>query len=188
MSALGDGEMDIKELFLKQKQATHQATLGVLTKIPPNRVDWRPEEGMLSLGEIVRHIWMSEEGVRNSALEGRWDYYEKRIPQGLFSILGEVKSVEQETAKIEEVHQETLHAVAEFPLERWEEERVNNEFKIRRKVFVMLFGINLAPDPPPRPGGSLPPHPYGAACQPLSTLGTGCLNPSVQATVLAFLT
>ena len=54
--------MDIKELFLKQKQATHQGTLGVLAKIPPDHVGWRPAEGMLSLGEIVRHVWMSEEG------------------------------------------------------------------------------------------------------------------------------
>jgi uncharacterized damage-inducible protein DinB len=43
---------------------------------------------------------------------------------------------------MEEVHQETLRAAAELPLERWEEERVNSEFNIRRKVFVMLFGIN----------------------------------------------
>ena len=134
--------MDIKELFLKQKRATHQGTLGVLAKIPPDHVNWRPAEGMLSLSEITRHIWMSEEGVRNSALEGRWEYYEKRIPRGLFSILGEVKSVELELARMDEVHEETLRAVAEFPLERWEEERVNKEFNIRRKVFVMLFGIN----------------------------------------------
>jgi uncharacterized damage-inducible protein DinB len=134
--------MDIKELFLKQKQFTHQGTLGVLAKIPSDRVSWRPAEGMLSLGEIVRHIWMSEEGVRHSALEEGWDYYEQRIPRGLFSILGEVKSVEQDLVRMEEVHRETLRAAAELPLERWEEERVNNEFNIRRKVFVMLFGIN----------------------------------------------
>jgi len=134
--------MDIKQLFLKQKQATHQGTLGVLAKIPLDRAEWRPTDGMLSLGEIVRHLWMSEEGVRKSALEGTWEYYERRIPRGLFSILGEVKSLEPEVARMEEIHQETLRAVAEFPLERWEEERLNEEFNIRRKVFVMLFGIN----------------------------------------------
>ncbi len=134
--------MDIRELFLKQKQATHQATLGVLAKIPSDRVEWRPAEGMLSLGEIARHMWMSEEGLRNSALGGRWDYYEKRIPRGLFNILGEVKSLEPELARLEEVHQETLRAAAEFPVERWHEERINEQFNIRRKVFVMLFAIN----------------------------------------------
>ena len=135
-------KMDIRELFLKQKQSTHQGTLGLLAKIPFDRVSWRPAEGMLSLGEIVRHIWMSEEGVRRVGLEGRWDYYEQRIPRGLFSILGAVESLEQEMGSMERVHRETLRAVAEFPLERWQEERINEEFKIGRKVFVMLFGIN----------------------------------------------
>jgi hypothetical protein len=80
--------------------------------------------------------------VSKAALEGRWDYYEQRIPVGLLSILGEVKSIDGELARMEQVHQETLRAVVEFPLARWEEERVNNQFNIRRKVFVMLFGIN----------------------------------------------
>lgn len=134
--------MDIREFFLKQKQATHQGTLGVLGMIPPDRVEWRPAEGMLALGQIVRHIWMSEEGLRNAALEARWDYYEKRIPRGLFSILGEVKSLAPELARLEEVHQETLRAAADFPVERWQEERINERFNIRRRVFVMLFAIN----------------------------------------------
>ncbi|HKS97271.1 MAG TPA: DinB family protein [Terriglobia bacterium] len=133
--------MDLKEFFLKQKQATHQGTLGVLAKIPKDQLGWRPAEGMLSLGEIVRHIWMSEEGVRRVALEGDWGYYVKRVPQGLFAILGQVTSLDDELAKLERVHQETLAAVRAFPLERWEEERSNPEFNIRRKVSVMLFGI-----------------------------------------------
>jgi uncharacterized damage-inducible protein DinB len=134
--------MDLKEFFLKQKQATHQGTLSVLAKVPADRVGWRPAEGMLSLGEIARHIWMSEEGVRRVALEGDWGYFEKRVPQGLFAILGEVASLGDELREIERVHQETLDAVRDFPAERWEEERANDEFNIRRKVHVMLFGIN----------------------------------------------
>ena len=134
--------MDLKEFFLKQKQATHQGTLGVLAKIPPAQLGWRPAEGMLSLGQIVRHLWMSEEGVRRVALEGNWGYYEKRVPRGLFAILGDVDSLESELQEIERVHQETLRAVGEFPLGRWHEERVSDQFKIHRKVVVMVFGIN----------------------------------------------
>lgn len=133
--------MDIKEFFLKQKQATHQGSLGVFARIPPDQIGWRPAEGMLSLGEIVRHLWTSEEGVRRAALEGKWDYYERRIPQGLFAVLGEVKSLAEELAQMEKVHQETLQAVGAFPLDRWGEERTNERFNIRRRVAVMLFGI-----------------------------------------------
>jgi uncharacterized damage-inducible protein DinB len=134
--------MDLKEFFLKQKQAIHRGTLDVLAKIPPDQLSWRPAEGMLSLGEIARHIWTSEEGIRRAALEGKWDYYEKRVPLGLFAILGEVRSLEAEIAQIEKTYQDTLREVAAFPLERWQEERVNGQFNIRRRVSVFLFGIN----------------------------------------------
>lgn len=96
---------------------------------------------MLSLGEIARHIWMSEEGIRPVALEGKWDYYERRVPKGLFAILGEVESLESELSQVEKIHQETLREVAAYPLERWREERANDRFNIRRPVYVFLFGI-----------------------------------------------
>ena len=106
--------MDLKEFFLKQKQAIHRVTLDVLAKIPPDQLSWRPAEGMLSLGEITRHIWTSEEGIRRAALEGKWDYYDKRVPLGLFAILGEVKSLDVEIAQIEKTYQDTLREVAAF--------------------------------------------------------------------------
>lgn len=133
--------MDLKEFFLKQKQATHKNTLKVFEAIPADQLGWRPADGMLSLGQIVRHVWMSEEGVRRTALEGRWDYYEKRVPLGLFGILGDVASLPEELARLNQVHQDTLTGVAAFPLERWEEERRNEKFNIASKVAVMLFGI-----------------------------------------------
>jgi len=134
--------MDLKEFFLKQRLATHNGTMEVLAKIPPDQLDWKPAEGMLSLGEITRHIWMSEVGNRQAALEGKWDYYEKRVPLGLFAILGEVKSLEDELAQIEKTCQDTLREAAAFPLERWDEERWNEKFNIRRRVSVFLFAIN----------------------------------------------
>ena len=134
--------MDLKAFFLKQKQAAHQSTLKVLGAIRPDQLGWRPAEGMLSLGEIARHIWMSEEGVRRVAIEDRWDYYERRVPLGLFVILGEVGSLAEELASLERVHEDTMAAAEAFPLERWQEERRNESFNIRRTVAVMLFGIN----------------------------------------------
>jgi uncharacterized damage-inducible protein DinB len=133
--------VDLKEFFLKQKQATHKNTLKVFEAIPPDQLAWRPADGMLSLGQIVRHVWMSEEGVRRTALEERWDYYEKRVPLGLFGILGDVVSLPEELARLNQVHQETLTGAGAFPLERWEEERRNEKFNIASKVVLMLFGI-----------------------------------------------
>jgi len=134
--------MDLKTFYLKEKQAVHEGTLTVYQKIPQDHLDWRPAEGMLSLGQITRHSWMSEEGVRRVALENNWEYYAKRVPLGLSGILGEVRSLGEELAQIERVHQETVRAVEALPLERWEELRENPQFNIRRNVAVLLFGLN----------------------------------------------
>jgi uncharacterized damage-inducible protein DinB len=134
--------VDLREFFLKQKQAAHKNTLKVFEAIPRDQLAWRPAEGMLSLGQIVRHVWMSEEGVRRAAVENRWDYYEKRVPQGLFAILGSVTSLDKELTRLAQVNDETMAAAAAFPLERWEEERKDDRFGVRTKAAVMLFGIN----------------------------------------------
>ncbi len=133
---------DLKEFFLKQKEATHKGTLKVLANVPPDKLGWRPAEGMLTVGEIVRHIWQSEEALRHTALEDNWDYFGERITKGLQAVLGEIKTLDQEIKQIERVHQDTLRAVAAYPLERWDEERSNEKFKIRRRVSLFLFGIN----------------------------------------------
>jgi uncharacterized damage-inducible protein DinB len=133
--------MDVKELFLAQKNAEHHGTLSVYEKIPPDQLDWRPAEGMLSLGQMARHAWRSEEGNRRIALEGDWSYYETRVPLGLFAVLGEVKSLPDELREIRRVHQETLAAVQAFPLSRWDEIRENAEFHTRRSIGVLLFRI-----------------------------------------------
>lgn len=134
--------MDLKEFFFKQKQATFKNTLKVFEAIPPDQLGWRPAEDMLSLGQIVRHVGMSEAGVRRVVTDNAWDYYEKRVPLGLFKLLGEVTSLTDELALLERIHHETLAAVEAFPIERWDEERINPAFNIHTKVAVMLFGIN----------------------------------------------
>jgi len=134
--------LDLKEFFLKQKQATYQNSLKVFQAIPPDQLGWRPAEGMLSLGQIVRHVGMSEAGVRRVAIENVWEYYERRVPLGLFKLLGEVTSLADEMALLEQIHQQTMSAVEAFPIDRWEEERRNDAFNVHTKVAVMLFGIN----------------------------------------------
>jgi uncharacterized damage-inducible protein DinB len=133
--------VNLKEFFLTQKESEHQGTLSVYEKIPPDRLDWRPVEGMLSLGQMARHVWRSEEGTRRIAIDGDWSYYQTRIPLGLFAILGEVKSLDEELQEVRRVHQETLRAVQAFPLDRWEEIRENLQFNVRRPIGVMLFRI-----------------------------------------------
>jgi len=133
--------MDFRDLFLKQKEVTRKRTRTIYRYIPRDKVNWVPAEGALSLGLLLRHIWHSEAGVREVPLQDRWGYYERRIPEGLFSILGEVSDIDHEIEMLEKTHQETLDLVAQMPAERFEQEFINEKFGFRRKGYVILLGI-----------------------------------------------
>ncbi|MHB8641157.1 MAG: DinB family protein [Candidatus Acidiferrales bacterium] len=135
--------MTLGEFFLKQKQAIRARSGDVFRLLRPEHLAWRPEKSALSVGEMLRHLWVSEEGVRRVALDGDFTYYEKRIPGGLTAVLGgAATSLEEELRQIERVHEETLAVVSRLPAERWDIERVNDAIGFRRRVTVILFGIN----------------------------------------------
>jgi len=134
--------MEFREIFLKQKEAIHKRMVEILGMVRPEHMDWRPEKDALSVGEMLQHLWVSEEGVRRVALEGDFAYYETRVPKGLRSTLGPRRTLEEDLANIARVHGETLAAVAACPAAVFEEERVRPELGIRRKVWAILLGIN----------------------------------------------
>lgn len=92
---------------------------------------------------MLRHLWVAEEGVRRVAIDGDFSYYEKRVPGGLAAVLGApAKSLEEELRHIKRAHEDTFAAASTLPEETWEEERVHAGLGFRRKVSVILFGIN----------------------------------------------
>jgi uncharacterized damage-inducible protein DinB len=133
--------MDLKEFFLAHKQEEHLSTMAVFEKIPRDRLDWCPAEDTLTLGQVARHMWRSEEGTRRIALDADWSYYEKRIPLGLLAVLGDVTSLDDELREMRRVHQETLRAVQAYPAERWDEMRENVQYHTRRPAGELLFRI-----------------------------------------------
>jgi uncharacterized damage-inducible protein DinB len=135
--------MTLPEFFVKQKEAGRKRTEEVLVLLRPEHLAWSPGNGALSIGEMLRHLWVSEEGVRRVALEGDFAYYEKRVPGGLAAVLGgPAKSLDDELRQIKRVHVETLAAVRKLPDAVWNEERVHVGLGFRRNVAVILFGIN----------------------------------------------
>jgi hypothetical protein len=135
-------DVTLQEFFLKQKEAVRKRTLEVLALLGPGHLSWRPEKDALSVGEMLRHAWTSEQGVRRAALDGDFAYYETRIPKGLSALIGTPSSLEEELENIGRVHRETLAAVAAIPAEIFDKERVHAVLGFRRTVAVMLFGIN----------------------------------------------
>jgi uncharacterized damage-inducible protein DinB len=135
-------KMTLQQFFLKQKEAIRARSRDVFAMIRAEDMNWKPENGALSVGELLRHLWVSEEGVRRCALEGDFKYYEIRVPKGLHAVMGAPGSLEQELKDIERVHAETIQAVGNLPESALDEEREHAELGFRRKVAVMLFGIN----------------------------------------------
>jgi uncharacterized damage-inducible protein DinB len=134
--------MTLQQFFLKQKEAVRARSRDVFAMIRAEDMTWKPENGALSVGELLRHLWVSEEGVRRCALEGDFKYYEIRVPKGLHAVMGAPGSLEDELENIERVHAETVRAVGNLSESALDEERAHAELGFRRKVAVMLFGIN----------------------------------------------
>jgi len=134
--------MEFRDIFLKQKEAIHKRMVEVLGMVRPEHMDWRPEKDALSVGEMLHHLWVSEEGVRRVALEGDFSYYETRIPKGLRATLGPRGSLDENLANIARVHNQTMAAVAACPAQVFEEERARAELGYRRKVWAILLAIN----------------------------------------------
>src|SRR5919197_301553 len=134
--------MEFRDLFLKQKEAIRRRTVEVLGMVRPEHIDWRPEKDALSVGEMLQHPWVSEEGVRRVALQGDFAYYETRIPKGLRPTLGPSGTLEENLANIARVHEETMAEVAACRAELFEEERARPDLGFRRKIWVILLGIN----------------------------------------------
>lgn len=134
--------MEFREIFLKQKEAIHKRVAEILATVRPEHMDWRPEQDALTVGEMLQHLWVSEEGVRRVALAGDFAYYETRVPKGLRATLGPSPTLEETLANLNRVHAATMAAVAACPETLFEEERVRPDFGFRRKVWVILLGIN----------------------------------------------
>ncbi|MFB3915415.1 MAG: DinB family protein [Terriglobales bacterium] len=134
--------MDVKDFFLQQKRALRARTRQIVELIDPEYLKFSSAPGALSVGEILRHMAVSEQGVRQVALEDDFSYYETRIPQGLRVTLGAPRTLDQMKQDLERVHQETLAAVEAFPAARFEEERAREHLRYRRTVAAILMGIN----------------------------------------------
>ncbi|MGH9776483.1 MAG: DinB family protein [Candidatus Acidiferrales bacterium] len=134
--------MELRDFFLKQKRAIRNRTRMVLERIEDGDVSFRPEKDALSIGEMLQHMWVAEEGVRRVALDGNFAYYEKRIPQGLRSTLGASGTLAEDLKNIERVHEETLALVSAAPASLFDEERAHVGLGFRRNVGVILMGIN----------------------------------------------
>ena len=119
------------DILAELKEEIRGRTRTMLEKIPPDRLDWSPVEGALTLGQLLRHIWKSEQGICKLA-RGNWEYLEKRLPEGLLAALGDVEDLESELKNMEEAHREAVNLIRSLSEEELNKEYFHEKFNIRR--------------------------------------------------------
>ncbi len=128
------------EMLAELKEEIRGRTRTMLDKIPPDRLDWSPVEGALTLGQLLRHIWKSEQGICKLA-RGNWEYLEKRLPEGLFAVLGDVEDLESELKNMEEAHREAVNLIRSLSEEELNKEYFNEKFNIGRTARENIRGL-----------------------------------------------
>ena len=109
--------MTINDLLATYKKTVRTRTLSVIGQIPRDKVDWKPTDGALSLGQLVRHIIQAEMAWQQ-IIKGEWDlkrFLEIRKDLDLVEVTGPVSSLDAELTGLEDAHRETLDLIASLP-------------------------------------------------------------------------
>jgi uncharacterized damage-inducible protein DinB len=96
--------------FLKHFNNVRQRTRRVADCIPPEQIEWAPREGMFTLGDLVRHIAVTERYVWAETVHNRPSLYVshgKELAEGKHNVL----------AFLDRMHEESLELFRGLPQE-----------------------------------------------------------------------
>lgn len=133
--------MHLADLFVEHKETIRQRTRNLFPKIPADKLGFAPVEGALTLGQILRHLWMAEEGLTKIVGRGSWEYLERRMPARLVEILGQVGTLQQELDNLERVHAQTIALIRALPDDAFAKEHVHEKLNLKRTTRSILLGL-----------------------------------------------
>lgn len=113
--------------FVRKWNRIHKETSRVLRAAPDDQLDWRPKEGMFTLGELLRHIPEAELTLASSAIAGFTQTTRHHPPH---------KSVAQIADSFDAEHAQLVLEVSKLTLEQLSEEVEFHGQKMRRKVLL----------------------------------------------------
>ncbi len=111
--------IETRDVFVELFESTRGRTRTLFPKVTAENLHWRPVPGALTVGQILRHIWTSAEGRYKLIKDGNWEYIENR-PKGLFTLLGEVTSAEEEVKNLERTYGAILQLIRSLRPEDFE--------------------------------------------------------------------
>ncbi|HJQ24923.1 MAG TPA: DinB family protein [Blastocatellia bacterium] len=115
------------EHFVKNWNRIHKQTARALAAAPADQLDWRPREGMFTLGELVRHIAEAESGIVRTALAGSMQKGDLDLASA---------SVEEVVRAFKESHERLTEEVGKLTLDQLNEEIEAFGHKMHRIVLL----------------------------------------------------
>ena len=93
--------------FIKYFESIRRRSLNYIRIIPPDRLDWSPQEGEFTCADIVRHIIEAERMFVRVAMEGRWKYEEHES--------GKKLSLDELIVMLESTHIKAMEVLRQLP-------------------------------------------------------------------------
>lgn len=118
------------EHFVSNWNRIHKQTSRALRAATDDKLDWRPQEGMFTLRELIRHIPMAENAMARSALAGSMQKPELDLSNS---------GVDEIVAAFDREHELLAAEVSKFTLEQLNEEVEAFGRKMRR--IALLWGM-----------------------------------------------
>jgi uncharacterized damage-inducible protein DinB len=143
--------------FLTYFESIRGRTTRVIECIPREQFEWRPQEGMFSFADLVRHIaaterWMFGENAR--CLPSRYPGHGDFLASGYDDVIAYYKRMHAETVEIlqsltaEDLAKRTVTpGGGEIAVWKWLRAMIEHEVHHRGQIYLMLRQINV-PTPP----------------------------------------
>jgi uncharacterized damage-inducible protein DinB len=106
--------MSLSRILIDHKNGIRARTMDMVKKVPEDKLNWRPTEGVLSVGQLVHHIGQADMAWLK-VLSRVWElgqFLTVRLNMDLLDVIGEVNSLTDEVQSLEITHQEIVKWMA----------------------------------------------------------------------------
>ena len=143
--------------FLHYFNSVRERTLRVARCVPPDKLDWSYAPGKFTLGDLLRHIAVTERYLWGENLQGRPSTYKshgKEFADGLENVLALMERLHQESLEIfGRLSDADLQAKCKTPggteITKWKWLRLMAEHEIHHRGQIYLYLAMIAVPTPP---------------------------------------
>lgn len=118
------------ETFVRNWNYTHKQTARIVKAAPQDKMDWRPKEGLLTLGELVTHFPQSELAFVRTAMDGSYSKTDLDLSNRTPQEIGDI---------YDESHAKLAAEVATLTAEQLDEEVEFVGHKMRRRDLLKVL-------------------------------------------------